>query len=257
MELIYSVMDPTGNVTALAETAVPPAERAAAAKGIMAAEPSVEQVGFVREDGEGGLALAMAGGEFCGNAAMSAAAWFADRQNAGETTVRLRVSGASAPVEVALSPQEGGVRRAAVSMPPAQSVRPERLPDGRTLYVVRMEGITHVILPGAADRSAEGYAADWCRALDAEALGLMFLELEAQRLTPLVCVPAAGTLVWENACASGTAAVGAYLARQQGRPVTAALRQPGGTLEVDADPMGGLRLRGTVKNLGRRTLALA
>lgn len=255
-ELVYSVMDPTGNVTALAETAIPVAERAAVAAQIMDAEPSVEQVGFLSEDGACDLALAMAGGEFCGNAAMSAAAWFADRQGALETAVRVRVSGARLPVEVALSAADGGARRGALSMPPAQSVRREEFPDRRVLDVVRMEGITHIILPGAADRGAEAYAADWCRHLGAEALGLMFLELEERRLTPLVYVPAAGTLVWESACASGTAAVGAYLARERGSAITAALRQPGGTLTIDADPEGGLRLQGTVRNLGRRALAL-
>ena len=75
MELQYSILDPTGNITALAESPVGAAERQAAAAAIMQRHDDVEQVGFLNPEGEDGLpALQMAGGEFCGNATMCAAA---------------------------------------------------------------------------------------------------------------------------------------------------------------------------------------
>ena len=46
-DLEYRVFDPTGNITALVETQVDPADQPAAASWIMAQNPEVEQVGFV------------------------------------------------------------------------------------------------------------------------------------------------------------------------------------------------------------------
>ena len=95
--------------------------------------------------------------------------------------------------------------------------------------------------------SAEQLAPEWCRYLEADALGLMFLNQSQGRLKPLVYVPAADTLFWESSCASGTTAVGAYLAAKENRAVSISLEQPGGRLEIQAQPEGALYLSGTVQ----------
>ena len=58
---------------------------------------------------------------------------------------------------------------------------------------------------------------------------------EGERLTPLVYVPAINTLFWENSCASGTAAIGAWLQKKQGGRIEASFSQPAGVLRVVAD----------------------
>ncbi|MCR5829626.1 MAG: hypothetical protein K6F93_04650, partial [Lachnospiraceae bacterium] len=93
MILKYYVLDPTGNITILAEGNVPAEERGAVAAKLMEKEPAAEQVGFIsygqarvdrtdaghaageenRGAGHADITLQMAGGEFCGNATMSAA----------------------------------------------------------------------------------------------------------------------------------------------------------------------------------------
>ena len=84
MELRYSIFDPTGTITALVETAVEPVRRQEAAAVVMRLHPEVEQVGFVRDAASDGLPeLNMAGGEFCGNASMCAAALFALQSGGG------------------------------------------------------------------------------------------------------------------------------------------------------------------------------
>ena len=75
----------------------------------------------------------------------------------------------------------------------------------------------------------------------------MFLDRERGVLKPLVYVPSAATLFWESSCASGTTAVGAYLAAKSGAAVRMPLKQPGGTLEIEADPDGKLLLKGSVR----------
>ena len=73
----YSILDPSGNITALVESAVGADARAAVAAELMRRHPEVEQVGFVRRTEPGDpvrAELNMAGGEFCGNASLCTAA---------------------------------------------------------------------------------------------------------------------------------------------------------------------------------------
>ena len=109
--IYYSILDPTGNITALVESRVDISRQPEIAAGIMARHPRVEQVGFVlyHEDikesevsGSGEASeevaanrrdfvqaeLRMAGGEFCGNASMSTAALYLIRRTEAEAKSR-------------------------------------------------------------------------------------------------------------------------------------------------------------------------
>jgi diaminopimelate epimerase len=219
---------------------------------LLAAEPTGEQVGFLSPGGDGAdLSLRMAGGEFCGNAAMSAAAWWCAERGSAEGAVRVRVSGASAPVAVEAAARPEGGFACAVEMPRPMAVGETELSlDGQIyrLPLVRFDGICHLILPGGTDRAfAERAARAWCAQLSAPALGLMLLDEDAETMLPLVYVPGGDTLCWERSCASGTAAAGAYLAWKTGASAQAELAQPGGKLRVSVSPVGRICLRGTVK----------
>lgn len=285
-------MDPTGNITALVTTAVDVAEQPAVAAEIMVRHPDVEQVGFVtfaeieepseRDEAQIPVSLRMAGGEFCGNATMCAAALYLLTKEAGAAvrTVKVKVSGAAAPLEVTLkrtdrasydpetvTPMAAGVCfEASVAMPPAIGIEDLKLSNGMLpgssslkLPIVRMEGIAHVIIEpdsgffGLKDDPAlaETLLRGWCGVLDAECLGMMFLGEEqlkcdgpgtgnaaaVRQMTPLVYVPGADTMFWENSCASGSAAAGIYLAAQAGTPVDITLAEPAGRLRVESDPL--------------------
>ena len=260
-----SIWDPTGNITALVESPVPVSGQPAVAAALMRRCPAVEQVGFVTlpETPDGELRLRMAGGEFCGNASMSAAALSLLRrgETAGEQRVSLRVSGVARPVTVELS-REGEGFRARVRMPAALAVG-ERLfafEDRRgMLPMVRMEGISHLLVepdsvffPLLRDPAAAGRAVrSFCEALGAEGLGLLFLETagEESRLTPLVYIPGSGTEFWENSCASGSSAVGMLLAARRKAPVALTLTEPGGALRVESEPGGDTWLSGRTRLL--------
>lgn len=248
-QIRYTLMDPTGNRTVLVETPVPASRQPQVAAFLMQCEPDAEQVGFLQSGTNGAdIALRMAGGEFCANATMSAAAIWAHRHGLPVCTVSVQVSGAAEPVAVHLRRQDGGAWRAAVEMPRPEAIRQVSFDDGQTLPVVFLPGIAHVILENILpDDTAQTRAGAMCAFLGAEAVGLMYLDLPAQALRPLVYVPAAGTLFWESACGSGTSAVGAYLAHQSGKPVHIALRQPGGVLGVKASADGALLLEGGTK----------
>lgn len=260
MILDYVLLDPTGNMTILVETPVPAASQPFCASALLAAEPTAEQVGFLTPGGaEYDVALRMAGGEFCGNATMSAAALFCEKT--GRTgKVCVRVSGAADPVAVEIAPLPDGGYAGAVEMPPAVSVETVSLCFGGRRFLlplVRYDGICHLIVGSPMERDfAEAAVRHWCTELGADGLGLMLLDEAAETLTPLVYVPGGDTLYWEHSCASGTAASGVFLAKKAGRPVTAAFAEPGGSLGVSALTDGRTTLRGRVRISQRGSLAV-
>lgn len=269
----YCIFDPTGNITALVETAVDIADQPAVAARIMEREPDVEQVGFITYTGdktsaEGGVpvSLRMAGGEFCGNATMCAAALSAMRSGLQSGTVPVKVSGTSAPFTVSLEQQAAFSYSAAVSMPPAlkiglvslqtpgaagasESGSADEISAMLSLPLVEMEGISHIIIEpdsgffGIKDDPAlaEAILKHWCGVLGADCLGMMFLDEGAalRPMIPLVYVPGADTMFWENSCASGSAAAGMYLASKAGSPVDVTFEEPAGRLRVESDPATG------------------
>lgn len=262
-KLDYTILDPTGNITILVETLVPAASQPFCAFELMREVRSAEQVGFVAEPPAGtpyDFALRMAGGEFCGNATMSAAVLWCARRNIKQKTVLVRASGAEQPVPVTVAQLPDGSWEGAVEMPRPLSVEPVVLKHEDKIYrlaLVRFAGICHLIATAPMARElAERAVRRWCMQLGAECLGLMLLDLQKATLTPLVYVPAAETLFWESSCASGTAAVGAYLAQETGGEVFTNFLEPGGILGVSVDPEGRIILNGTVKILKRTRGAL-
>lgn len=252
MDVKYSIFNPTGNITALVETRVETARQPAIADEIMKAHPQVEQVGFAYfVPGRPVPALLrMAGGEFCGNATMSAAALYLMRSGEETDSVRVNVSSVSRPIEVSLTKKDDGSFDAGVKLNPAIDMSIRKLHSeiaDAGMTVVQMEGISHIVIESSSelyslkdDRDrAEQLVRDWCRDIGSDCLGLMFLEGDGAtwNLTPLVYVPGADTMFWENSCASGTAAVGMYMAGKLEVPVDMTLNEPGGTMRVSSDPV--------------------
>lgn len=260
MKLHYITYDPTKNITILVDTPLARMHYASVAQDLLRRHPCAEQVGFLEPSSipNARLRLQMMGGEFCGNATMSATAFLAERDGLlldESRTYCLEVSGVDALVTCRIERQENGVR-GTVSMPLPESFRTVRLPNGLTADAVFLPGIVHCILPHDVliKTQAEATVRQLCHSLAAEACGLLYYNHEEQSLTPLVYVASTNTVVWESGCGSGSAALGAYLAMQSGRSVTVPLRQPGGTIEVSAQweqgQITGLTISGTVQNLG-------
>ena len=246
MKIDYVLMNPTGNMTILVETPVPAASRPFCTAALMALEPTAEQLGYVsapaEDDPDCDIVLNMAGGEFCGNAAMSTAALYALRGNPVTGPVRVRVSGAEEPVPVTLTAQPDDVYRCDAVMP-----RPCGIREYCGMPLVELPGICHLIVTEPVSRpAAETAVRRWCAALGADSLGMMVLDEAAGTLTPLVYVPGTEVMNWENSCASGTAATGFWLAAREQKEMTRAFAEPAGTLSVTAAPDGCIVLHGSV-----------
>ena len=133
---------------------------------IMGRHCEVEQVGFFGV-GADGPALIMTGGEFCGNAARSAA-WHYLGGRPGETA--LHVSGASRPIRAGVCVPAGVVHRStAGSECSAAPVAWAEMPlgggciaknVGKGMFWVEMEGISHLVLE--PDASVEHLAGLTC-----------------------------------------------------------------------------------------------
>ncbi len=250
----YVILNPTGNLTALVTGWDGAAEEPEITARLM---QESEQVAYLDPPSEpGALArIRLMGGEFCGNAAMAAACWLVrDRlENGQEMTVPLEVSGAQGVLFCRVRGTEEGFE-GTVDMPEVLEIhRTEEA--GIPLTEVRMAGITHLIREDSIPlekEKAETLLKAFLAQGQEDAAGLLDLDPETGFMRPLVAVRGSGTLVWETACGSGTAAIGALRAWQQGNgTILIRVGQPGGILRAEATAVQGtvteIRITGTVR----------
>lgn len=273
MNVRFAKMSPTQNMTILVESSVPRDSHHRVAQELMRYDGVfAEQVGFI-EPPEHALAwgkLQMMGGEFCGNAAMSLAALLAMdlRITPGlRVDIPLEVSGADALTRVGVTLQ--GIRaECSLEMPLPESIDTCMLPlDGQEypVVVVACKGITHIIVraesfTGDMVAFAEKAMEQWQPRFAVDAVGILVYDQGRNHVTPLVCVPASRSCVWERGCGSGTAAIGAWLAKVATATVTEEIAQPGGVLTVTGEygdtGVRRVTIKGTVRLIARGTAYL-
>ncbi len=212
MKLKVLRADPAGNITLFVLDPVPREERGPLAEKLMTRlDLGIEQVGY-RCPPPPGLdgCMEMAGGEFCGNATRAWGFYIAS-QGGGLSRVRLQVSGMDRPVWVDVDADAGTARS---EMPLPLYVR--SLPSaGRNAVLVHLGGIAHLVVDTAPSMDFFLGAEPLLQQIpDLDAYGVIFLH--EGRMTPLVKVPAAGSLVWEGSCGSGSLA--AAVARSMSAP---------------------------------------
>ena len=230
----YILANPTGNITALVTDEVAQEERLSVVKEIFETEPSCEQVGFVDIAGEKRIRLEMMGGEFCGNATLSSAAYLAkanhlfDADNPEEIVVTVDSSGAEQPVETRIRQLAGNLYEGTLEMPMPSL-------DGR---VVHLDGISHMIVPSdtMTHEEAEATIKGCAEKYDALAFGMVLYSEEADSdavsIEPLVYVKGSDTMVWEHGCASGSIAA-AYYRHSITDAAKISVHQPGGIITID------------------------
>lgn len=228
MKLNVLRANPAGNITLFVLDPVLPGDRGALAARLMAGT-DIEQVGFLCPPLHGNDArMEMAGGEFCGNATRAFGMFTAQRLGKREQ-VCVEVSGCDRPLTVEIDWDKHTAR---TQMPlPRSAGRAEA--DGCPGILVDLGGIAHFVVEGAAPSQEFFEKAEslFGNIPDLDAYGVIFLE--PGKMTPLVKVPAANSLVWEGSCGSGTlaAAVAQSLDAPDG-PFVRSYIQPAGTVEA-------------------------
>ena len=232
MKLRIIMADPAGNRTAIVRTPVPADQRAQiAAKLLQIKDLRAEQVGFETSPVMGGAGrLDMMGGEFCGNAARSYGyLLWKEKQEAQDKAagnILMEISGSPHPLCVFCDPAQGS-SYAEMPVPTAIEYSPEGYP------LVVSEGITHMILEDMEpDQDLIRRLVDSC-GQKWDAFGIMFLK--GEELIPVVYVAAAGSLVYESSCGSGSLAAAWYLERKTAQDGLSSysFQEPGGTIRVD------------------------
>lgn len=232
MKLNVLRADPAGNITLFVLDPVPREERAGIASRLMAISSfAAEQVGFLCPPCRGGAGrMEMAGGEFCGNATRAFGMLTAGKLDSANQ-VQVEVSGCEPLVTVDM---DWNKHTARAQMPLPRSVRRAEA-DGHTGTLVDLTGIAHLVVedvPPALDffHAAEPLFQD---IPELDAYGVIFLDRQKGTMTPLVKVPAAGSLVWEGSCGSGSLA--AAVAQSQAAPDGLFVRdyvQPAGVVQA-------------------------
>ncbi|MDR1859224.1 MAG: hypothetical protein LBQ69_07120 [Treponema sp.] len=241
MEMDIVRADPAGNITIFVLGLPGGMDRAAAARALLA-DPGLkaEQVGFALPPSKpGGLwRLEMAGGEFCGNASRGFGLLVAARTGlSGRHSLMIETSGVTRPLPVHIDTEAG---TAEIEMPPPLAQTSVSL-EGRRCPVYEFEGITHAIAENIQPdervarsiigKLGEGSLAEGKR--PSGALGVMFYDSRKRFMRPFVWTRELDALVAESSCGSGSAALGAWAARNAAdAELEIDLEQPGGTITV-------------------------
>ncbi len=204
----------------------------------------VEQAGFLNLETRH---FEMSGGEFCGNAARSAAMLIA--MLADETEFEFTMSGYEGPVHAVVS-LDGNRASVSCVFPNLKAVaRPTELPGGKEGMIVDLGGIVHVLTHDVFvnDRAVyESRHREITEALglsDRSAVGVCWIEPighAGSLMHPVVWVRGIDSFFYETACGSGSIAVAVATNEQE-------ILQPSGqSIRVVIDD-GGTHLSSTME----------
>ncbi len=244
MELRFVKASPCRNTTVFVEDDIPASARGRVARIVMDEEVlAAEQVGWIvpPSSSDSTLRVEMAGGEFCGNASLALGALAVSRSmQAPGASFFVECSGADHPLRVRTESAGAGRWRGAVELFPEADISEVRLSAAGHTYtgaVVRLPGICHLCIesepfPRPVYEELLGRLAELA---DSEAYGIIPYRGEGDgrySIRPFVAVPAAKSYVFEQACGSGSVALGHWLRRSEGRKELE-IGQPGGTIRVE------------------------
>lgn len=278
MILHYVKVNPAQNMTVFVLDQVPRKDHAEISRKLMSYDSiHAEQIGFIEKtilpDSTETLRLQMMGGEFCGNASRSFAAYmvyteYPSIQKKGKDfVVPLQVSGWERNVECIVTPLKQKNRfRSRIQMPLPKNVgAQEFIVQGETISTIRVDffGITHFIVDKDLVRSSLEFYNIVKSEMDEEnyeAFGIMFYNFEEKNLVPLVYVKGTDTMCWEKSCASGAAALGVCLSYLDDVDTAEDIVQTGGILNINVKWIDGnaseIYLDGEVEIVSEGTVLL-
>lgn len=214
-EYEFTILRPGGNDQMLIQGLVPKNKKRLINDEMIKRFPNVEQVSFYAFDRKNNFAtLELAGGEFCGNATRSLAYLLL---NGNKGKIKIKVSGTKRVLNAGINQKN----TAFAQMPISNLKSFTKLKSN--LFRVDLEGITQLVFVQTRQINPSNLKRYALKLLQQEnliysvpAAGVMFITDwgEYIELKPIVWVRDIETLLYETACASGTAAVGIWKATQ-------------------------------------------
>lgn len=242
MKLDFVKASPSRNTTVFITNYVVPAHYAEIASRIMDDEHlHAEQAGFlVQPQTEGAvLRLEMSGGEFCGNAVLSAAAYCSYKGLTKDRTFLLETSGSDFPLECEVDVKSPTHFVARAEMPPPLSTTEIVIDlNGRSITgnVVKLDGITHFITDyWPTEDQFNQLIEAVTNKIEDKAIGIIpykQLKESEYEIWPFVYVTETGSRFFEQACGSGSLALGVHLSKGN-QNQTLQIHQPGGIVYVE------------------------
>ena len=243
MKLQYVKADPSGNTTLFVLSDVAPEQRSfLAAKLLKDKGVDAEQVAYLSMTEGQPLRVDMMGGEFCGNASRSAAAYALQLAGGDRGEYAVSCSGCEGILQAQAKKRPDGAYDAYIEMPLPLSVEAVLLDVGgmpSRFFRVELPGIVHFV--HFASEAEMGYKDLFWTALQdyaaderLDAFGLVLFDPAHLHMVPAVYVTATDTLYWEQSCGSGSAAVAAALACVGKKNVSCTIQQPGGAIAIAA-----------------------
>lgn len=249
MHIQYVKADPSGNETIFVLNPVAPALHSTVAARLLQPDcVGAEQVAYLTLTDGKPIRVDMMGGEFCGNASRSAAAYALMLSGRKEGEYSVSCSGCSTLLQAQASLRPEGGYNAYIEMPMPESIEAVILDVGgwpSRFYRVALPGIVHFVHM-AGDIHAIDTNVFWQAVYDyasdegLEAFGLILFSPQTLTMIPAVYVAATQSLYWEKSCGSGSAAVAAALACMGKKDVSCQVRQPGGVLSIAATVKEGV-----------------
>lgn len=241
MIIHYILANPSGNTTVLVFDAVAPQDRRAITARLLQ-RTGAEQVGYLTIHPDRVIEVTMMGGEFCGNASRSAAAYVLMQDGAQEDDFKISCSGCDTILSAHAQKRADSVYDAFIEMPRPMAIdavivdvegQPARF------YRVILPGIVHFIhfvdtINVACKEIFWQAIEDYAKEEQYEAFGLVLFDPKHLAMLPAVYVTGTDTLYWEQSCGSGSAAVAALLAVLGKRNVSCTIAQPGGAITIAA-----------------------
>ncbi|GHI01573.1 hypothetical protein [Neobacillus kokaensis] len=242
MRLNFVKISPSKNMTVLITNYVAPAHYSQIANTIMDYEyVNAEQVGFIvsPKSQDSLLRLEMSGGEFCGNALLGAAAYCHYKGLTEKNRFLLETSGADSPLACAVEAKSSNYFEAKAEMPRPISIKDIVIDlNGRSISgcSVQLDGITHFLTdywPCKDDFNLIIEAVT--KKNENKAIGIIpyrRLTEKEYEIWPFVYVKETGSRFFEQACGSGSLALGIHLSKN-GKGDKFHIHQPGGIINVE------------------------
>lgn len=243
MNIQYILADPSGNKTILVTTPVEKCQHSTLAEKLLALPGTgAEQVGYLTMDAGKPLRVDMMGGEFCGNASRSAAAYALKLSGKSQGLYDVSCSGYDGVLQAKTAAMPDGSYEAFIEMPYPENVSALIMAVGDQpvrFFRVDLPGITHFVtftnnLEGLDKNVYWQALQDYVADENLAAYGLVLCDTQKLTMIPAVYVRGTATLYWEQSCGSGSAAVAAALACVNHQNVACHLQQPGGRIAIAA-----------------------
>ncbi|TRW26052.1 diaminopimelate epimerase [Criibacterium bergeronii] len=253
MKLNFVELNPCMNKTVFILDDVPVEKYAEISEKIISYENLfAEQVGFLKPpfDKNNDAHLHMMGGEFCGNATRSLAAYttFNNQRffenGADACKLNIEVFGQDQALECNVtktSLDNTFYTDIQMPLPIGKMQIIDEIGSIKNIKKIDFNGITHFSVDDKNFNNIEetevffGEVKNFMEENQSSymAFGIMFYDYEKSFMTPLVYVKGTDSLFWEKSCASGTSAFASMMTFEKNKSLNIDIAQPGGSINVN------------------------